>query len=102
MASLLDNMKRAIAGAPMSDSSIKPVIFISYSRKDRRWLEFVQGHLGPAMSHGHFESWDDSRIEGGADWRAEIDRALATCRVFVLLVSNSSLSSRFILDEEVE
>ena len=86
----------------MPDSSNKPVIFISYARKDRRWLEFVQDHLAPAESHGHFEIWDDDRIEGGADWKAEIDQALSTCAAFVLLVSRFSLSSRFILKEEVK
>src|SRR4029077_1746021 len=50
----------------MPDASVKPVIFISYSHKDRRWLEFVQGHLQVAVTNNHFESWDDRRIEGGA------------------------------------
>jgi hypothetical protein len=80
----------------------KPVIFISYSHEDRRWLKFVQGHLQVAVSNDHFKTWDDQRIEGGADWKAEIDAALSTCAAFVLLVSRHSLVSRFILNNEVK
>jgi tetratricopeptide (TPR) repeat protein len=86
----------------MPDASVKPVIFISYSHKDRRWLEFVQGHLQVAVTNDHFETWDDRRIEGGADWAAEIDAALRKCTAFILLVSRHSLISSFILKQEVK
>jgi TIR domain len=88
----------------MSDATApaKPTIFISYSRKDSKWRDFVQGHLAPATTHGHFETWDDRRIDAGVDWKAEIDAALWKCVAFILLVSRYSLASRFILDEEVK
>lgn len=86
----------------MPDASVKPVIFISYSHKDRRWLEFVQGHLQVAVTNDYFETWDDRRIEGGADWAAEIDVALRKCTAFILLVSRHSLVSSFILKQEVK
>jgi hypothetical protein len=82
--------------------SSKPVIFISYSHKDRQWLDFVQGHLQVAVANDHFETWDDRRIAGGADWEKEIDAALGTCSAFILLVSRHSLVSRFILKREVQ
>jgi tetratricopeptide (TPR) repeat protein len=83
-------------------SLVKPVIFISYSHKDRQWLEFVQGHLQVAVTNDHFETWDDRRIEAGADWAAEIDAALWKCAAFILLVSRHSLVSGFILNQEVK
>lgn len=96
----------------MPDTPPKPIVFISYSHKDEPdphlnpggsgWLSYVQSHLAPAMAHGRFETWDDRRIEGGGDWRAEIDAALNRCAVCILLVSRHSLSSRFILDEEMK
>jgi hypothetical protein len=55
--------------------SPRPVIFISYSHKDRQWLDFVQGHLQVGVANDHFETWDDRRIAGGADWEKEIDIA---------------------------
>ena len=80
----------------------KPIIFISYSHKDRRWLEFVQDHLQVAVTNDHFETWDDRRIQGGAAWAAEIDAALSKCAAFILLVSRHSLVSSFILKKEVK
>jgi hypothetical protein len=90
----------------------KPTIFISYSHKDEpdplspslefRWLTFVKSHLSPAAEHDLIELWDDSRIDGGNEWREEIDRALERCDICILLVSRYSLSSRFILDVEMK
>ena len=79
-----------------------PIIFISYSHKDKRWLEFVQGHLQVAVTNDHFETWDDRSIEGGGDWAKEIDAALGRCAAFILLVSRHSLVSSFILNQEVK
>ncbi len=82
--------------------SSRPVIFISYSHKDGRWLEFVQSHLQVAVTNDHFETWDDRRIAGGAEWEKEIDAALWRCTAFILLVSRHSLTSDFILKKEVQ
>ena len=93
----------------MSD---KPVIFISYSHKDEpdqflqpgefRWLTYVRSFLDPAAANGQVELWDDRQIDGGGDWKADIDQALERCAVCVFLVSRHSLSSRFILDVEMQ
>ena len=45
--------------------------------------------------------WDDRRIAAGADWEAEIDRAIAGCDLALLLVSADFLTSRLILGQEV-
>ncbi|MCP5365525.1 MAG: toll/interleukin-1 receptor domain-containing protein [Hyphomicrobiales bacterium] len=86
-------------------------IFISYSHKDEpdpnlhpgkeAWLTFIKSHLEPAVAHDQFEVWDDRRIYGGGNWRAEIEDALNRCAVCIFLVSRHSLSSRFILDVEI-
>ena len=79
----------------MVEEAGKSGIFISYSHKDEtdallnpkgdRWLTFVTSHLGPAEAHGHLEVWDDRKIEGGDDWRADIEKALDRCAVCILL-----------------
>jgi hypothetical protein len=96
----------------MPDNKKQPIVFISYSHLDEpdeflhpgetRWLTYVSSHLKPAAAHGKLELWDDRRIDGGGDWRREIDDALNRCAVCIFLVSRNSLSSRFILDIEIK
>ncbi len=83
----------------MSDA---PTIFISYSHQDEDWKDLVVGHLRVAERQGDFLVWDDRRIDGGDDWRREIDQALAAADIGVLLISRHFLTSNFIMDHEVE
>jgi tetratricopeptide (TPR) repeat protein len=80
----------------------KPLIFISYSHKDREWVDYVRSHLAPAATHGVLTTWDDNQLQIGADWKGDIFSALDSCQVFILLVSRHSLVSKFILEHEIE
>lgn len=75
-------------------------LFISYSRKDQRWLESLRTHLKPLEREG-INFWDDSRIQAGEQWKQQIEHALSTARVVVLLVSAHFLASDFINSEEL-
>jgi len=85
----------------MADGTAKPVIFISYSHKDRAWLDYVRSFLTPLAKHGTLTIWDDEKLQIGDDWKGDIYSALDACNVFILLVSRHSLASNFIVDEEV-
>lgn len=76
-------------------------IFISYSHKDKKWKERIVRHLQVLAQQGHLETWDDKQIGGGEEWYKKIMRAINECRVAILLVSANSLTSEFILKEEV-
>jgi TIR domain-containing protein/caspase domain-containing protein len=83
---------------PKGPSATK--IFISYSRKDRAWLERLKVHLKPLESFG-IERWDDTRLETGELWREQIERAIGSAKVAILLVSADFLASNFIENEEL-
>jgi tetratricopeptide (TPR) repeat protein len=76
----------------------KPTIFISYSHKDEAWKDRVVTHLSVLQQ---YELWDDRRIAGGDDWFRAITEAIERGQIALLLVSANSLTSDFILKEEV-
>ena len=79
----------------------RPLIFISYSHKDEDWKDRILVHLGIAQKQELFDVWDDRRIEGGEDWFNAITNAIDAGCVGILLVSANSLTSNFILKEEI-
>ena len=86
----------------MSSPSAKPVIFISYSHKDRAWLDYVWQFIGSIEPQGGATIWDDQQNQIGDNWRGNILSALDACSIFILLVSNHSLMSEFVRNTEIK
>jgi hypothetical protein len=76
--------------------------FISYAHEDRSFKDTLLIHLAVLMRRHLIESWDDSLIEVGSDWRAAIEKALDTCNLALLLVSPDFLASEFIHSVELK
>src|SRR6267142_2101278 len=76
-------------------------VFISYSHRDKAWLDRLQTMLKPIVRNKAVETWDDTQISAGEDWAKSIDKAISAARVAILLVTPNFLASEFIASHEL-
>ena len=79
----------------------RKTIFVSYSHRDRPWLDRLYVHLKPFERNGRLELWNDEKIAPGAQWRQEIEQAIDRAAASVLLVSADFLASDFVAVHEL-
>jgi hypothetical protein len=76
-------------------------VFISYSHKDKRFLQELRIHLAPYVRSGAVNAWDDTMIPPGAKCYEELTNALQSAKIAILLVSPEFLASDFIARKEI-
>jgi hypothetical protein len=83
------------------DNARRVDVFVSYSRKDLRWLQRLKVHLTPLTREYDFVWWDDTRLRPGSKWRQEIQKAVDKANAAILIVSADFLASEFIHTNEL-
>lgn len=74
----------------------KPLkMFLSYSRKDREYLDELRAHLANLRDEGWIEDWHDNEVQAGEDWQKEILSQFEAAEVILLLISADFNNSQF-------
>lgn len=82
-------------GTDGATSPRKATVFLSYARADKdRAVRLVQG-----LQAAGLEVWWDTLVEGGAEFARTIEAALHSCDAVVVVWSQASIGSDWVLDE---
>ena len=76
-----------------------PLLFVSYAHEDRELCRRLVVMLGLVLRSRGYDVWWDETIMAGP-WREQIERPLARAAAGILLVSEYSLGSDFVMQEE--
>jgi len=77
-------------------------VFVSYSRKDNRWLEILCAQLAPLINSKQIEIWyDKGEIEPGDLYNQSIANAIDTSGSAIILMSANFQASEFINANEL-
>lgn len=76
-------------------------IFVSYSHRDKQWLNDFQTFVKPLIRSGTLDIWSDEQIAPSDAWRTEISDSLNHACIAVMLVTPSFLASDFIANVEL-
>lgn len=79
----------------------KDKVFISYSHRDKDYLDRLMVHLKPLTTEGIVDIWVDTKIIAGEKWKIEIEKALKSAGVAILLISADFIASDFIVNNEL-
>lgn len=73
-------------------------VFVTYSLKDRRWLERLLPYLEREPG---VDVWHDGCLDAGDLWDEEIHEAIDSSQISICLVSENFLASSFCADSEI-
>ena len=84
----------------METEEHRPLVFISHSKEDDKWLQRLLPHLKSLTMQIDFEIWDDSKIDLDGAWFERVKKAMYRARAAICLISANYLATDFVFKEE--
>jgi hypothetical protein len=83
-------------------SADAPLVFISYSKVDRPWLDkYLLVHLRGLEKAGLISPWSDDRIDRSGEWMIPLVQAMSDASVAICLLSPNYLDTDFCVKDEI-
>lgn len=76
-------------------------VFVSYSSKDRDYLDRLATHLQLYKNAGVIDYWDDLLLTGRDEWDEKIKDEMNRANILIMLLSPAYLATDYILKEEI-
>lgn len=76
-------------------------IFVSYSSKDREFVNEVKLHLDLYKNTGSFNYWIDLNLTDESEWNTQIMAEMEKANLLIMLLSPGYLSTSYIIDKEI-
>ena len=76
-------------------------VFYSYAHRDEEHRDELETHLALLNREGLIAEWHDRRIPPGTEWEQEINDALESADLILLLVSSNFLASDYCYGKEL-
>jgi hemoglobin-like flavoprotein len=77
------------------------MIFISYNRKDEKWVDLFERALKLGVTRNLYTTWTDRQIAPGEPWEPKIMEKIASATIALVLVTPELFESGFVLNEEL-
>lgn len=78
-----------------------PSLFISYSRRDVRWVDRLRTLFSPLERRGVLATWSDSDLRAGGAWSTQINAVMERASAALLLVTPALLASDYVRQVEL-
>jgi len=78
-----------------------PELFISYSRRDARWVDRLRTLFAPLERRGVLATWSDADLRAGSTWSPQIRAVMQRATAALLLVTPALLASRYVRQVEL-
>jgi len=81
----------------------KPIkrIFVSYSSKDRAYLDQLSAHLELYRKAGLIDHWNDLMLSSREEWNSQIEDEMNRANIIIMLLSPDYFATSYILEKEI-